>query len=67
MDDHLKIKIQDNGCGFQPPERLGSYAVKGKLGMIGIEQRIQSIGGTLNIHSRPGYGTTLLVEVKYSQ
>jgi signal transduction histidine kinase len=60
----LIIHIYDDGCGFQLPERLGSLATKGKLGMIGMEQRIKSVGGTVKFISMPANGTTIRAEIK---
>jgi signal transduction histidine kinase len=60
----LKISIEDNGRGFGYPERFDSLAAKGKLGLIGIKQRIDLLGGTFEIRSRPREGTRLLIEAK---
>jgi two-component system sensor histidine kinase DegS len=60
----LKIKIQDNGQGFRPPRQLHALADKGQIGLIGIQQRIDSIGGTFQVRSKPGEGTLLLIEVQ---
>ena len=57
-DDQLMLEIQDDGVGFEQPERLADYAAKGRLGMIGMEQRILAIGGTMCVHSSPGSGTS---------
>lgn len=61
----LKITIKDNGQGFHPPKELGKLATKGKLGLIGIQERIASLDGKFEIRSRPSKGTLLLIEVKY--
>jgi two-component system, NarL family, sensor histidine kinase DegS len=63
--DSLKVTITDDGVGFQPPERLGSYVSESKLGVLGIEQRILSIGGTMKIESSPGAGTELSARIPY--
>jgi two-component system, NarL family, sensor histidine kinase DegS len=55
----LTLEIVDDGVGFEPPDRLAPYAEQGRLGMIGMEQRIKSVGGTMIIDSRPGAGTTI--------
>ena len=61
--EYLKIMIKDNGRGFRPLQKLDKLATKGKLGLIGIRQRIDLIGGTFQIQSSPGSGTTLLIQV----
>lgn len=60
----LKVTIEDNGQGFHPPKKFDKLAAKGKLGLIGIQQRTNFLNGTLEIHSMPGKGTLLLIEAK---
>jgi len=59
----LKLSIRDNGVGFTLPKSMTSYSYKGKLGLIGMQQRAQSLGGTLNIHSHKGKGTSISTEL----
>jgi signal transduction histidine kinase len=61
--ESLKIMIRDDGQGIYPLGKLSGLASKGKLGLIGIRERVESLGGTCQIHSRPGKGTELIVEV----
>jgi two-component system sensor histidine kinase DegS len=58
----LRITIRDNGRGFHPPKKFDRLAAKGKLGLIGMQQRIDFLGGTFQIRSHPGGGTSLLIE-----
>jgi signal transduction histidine kinase len=62
-DSRLKITIKDNGQGFQPPRQLHTLADKGQIGLIGIQQRIDSIGGKFQVLSKPGEGTSLSIEL----
>lgn len=64
-DDSLKLTARDDGVGFEPPNRLALYANEGKLGLIGMEQRVLSAGGTIKIAARPGGGTVISVAVPY--
>lgn len=59
----LKLTIKDNGQGFRLPRQFHILAANGKIGLIGIQERIDSIGGTFKIQSRPGKGTLLLIEL----
>lgn len=61
-DNNVKVVVEDNGKGFDMPTRLGDLTRKGKLGLTGIQERAQLIGGTLTITSQPGKGTVLTVE-----
>jgi two-component system, NarL family, sensor histidine kinase UhpB len=63
-EQRLKVTIEDNGRGFDYPESFGRLITKGKLGLIGIKQRVDFLGGRLEIRSRPGEGTKLLIEVE---
>lgn len=63
-EDSLKIAINDDGRGFRPPQKFDGLAAKGKLGLVGMRQRIDFLGGTFRIRSRPGEGTKLLIEAK---
>jgi signal transduction histidine kinase len=64
--DFLTISIQDNGHGFELPRRLTSFALKGKLGLIGIQERIQSLNGKSMIKSNRKTGTEILIEIPIS-
>lgn len=60
------LTIKDKGKGFKPPKRLGDLAAMGKLGLAGMQERVQLIGGQLKITSNPGKGTTVIVTVMAS-
>ncbi len=55
--------VRDNGKGFELPRTLGELSRKGKLGLIGAEERARLLGGSLTVQSEPGKGTTVVVEV----
>lgn len=63
--DCLRVTVSDDGIGFRQPERLSTYAVEGKLGLVGIEQRILSIGGWVRLDTRAYGGTTLSFAIPY--
>jgi signal transduction histidine kinase len=54
----LAVTVVDDGVGFDP----GAVASKG-LGLVSMGERLDMVGGTLKIHSRPGGGTRLEVGV----
>jgi signal transduction histidine kinase len=62
--ESIKIAVHDNGKGFTLPKRINALASKGKVGLIGIEERMRSIKGTCHIQSKPGQGTSISVEFK---
>jgi PAS domain S-box-containing protein len=59
----ITMIVADNGSGFQPPRSPSDLAASGKLGIIGMQERIRLLGGTLAVHSEPGAGTRVLVTV----
>jgi signal transduction histidine kinase len=61
----LTLEIIDDGVGFQRAERSSEYVERNKLGIIGMEQRILSLGGEMKLHSSPGMGTRLLATIPY--
>jgi len=61
FDKHkIRLTISDDGTGFEPPESLGNLLHAGKLGLAGIQERVQLLGGSLKLQSKPGKGTTLI-------
>jgi two-component system sensor histidine kinase DegS len=61
--DGISITIADNGKGFDVPQGISDLAASGKLGIIGMQERVRLLGGTLAIHSEAGVGTGLVVTV----
>jgi signal transduction histidine kinase len=53
------LEIQDDGMGFEP----AAARAGGGLGIPGMKERVQKIGGRLSIESAPGQGTKISVEV----
>jgi signal transduction histidine kinase len=52
--------VEDNGRGFEP-EVIRDAPVAAGLGLLGIRERVALLGGTMNIESTPGAGTSLFV------
>ena len=57
------LTVKDNGKGFEFTRGVDHLPSIGKLGLIGMQERVQHIGGKLTIKSKPGKGTTVIVEV----
>jgi signal transduction histidine kinase len=56
----LEVEVADAGPGFAP----GSENVGDRLGLLGMRERVTSLGGTLEVESRPGVGTRLTARFK---
>jgi signal transduction histidine kinase len=55
--DSVEALIEDDGIGYNTASRSVG------LGLLGIEERVQELEGTLQIISQPGKGTTLRVQI----
>lgn len=56
------IEIRDDGKGFDRGEDL-RFVRAGKIGLAGMQERADLLGGSLTIHSKPGHGTTVTLTV----
>ena len=56
--------IRDNGVGFHLDGKVADLVRNGKLGLVGMEERVGLLDGSLEVASEPGEGTTLTVRVK---
>lgn len=61
-DERLSLTVEDNGKGFNP-EDLGR--VQG-VGWMNIRSRVNYLGGTLDLRSKPGEGTSVSIECQLS-
>jgi signal transduction histidine kinase len=53
-EDHLRFEVADDGAGFDP--RATGYGT----GLQGMADRLEAIGGTLQLRSAPAEGTTVI-------
>ena len=58
----LRCSIEDDGVGFEVQEARRDPKQRG-LGLIGMQERLNAIGGTLWIDSARGRGTTLVIQL----
>jgi signal transduction histidine kinase len=59
---HLRCAVRDDGTGFDVAA-LASKTQPAGLGLLGIRERLNAVGGSMRIHSQPGIGTELVAEV----
>ena len=57
--EFLKLTIQDDGQGFDARQVRG-------LGLLGIQERAARLGGASSVHSKPGSGTIVSVELPFA-
>jgi signal transduction histidine kinase len=63
-DHELQLSVSDNGQGFSPPRNLSQLARRGRLGLLGMKERAELVGGSFEVRSSPGKGTRLAVWVE---
>jgi signal transduction histidine kinase len=61
--DRLIAEIVDDGCGFDVAETLLDAGRRGRLGLVGVSERARLLGGTCQLHSRPGGPTRVAVQL----
>jgi two-component system sensor histidine kinase NreB len=62
-DREVELSVADDGRGFSPPRVMDPLTRESKLGVLGMHERARIVGGTLEIRSRPGAGTTVIIRV----
>ncbi len=56
------LTVADDGSGMAP-ERAGAALADGHVGLASTRQRVEAAGGTVQVRSAPGEGTTIVVTV----
>jgi signal transduction histidine kinase len=63
MVDGVTATVYDDGEGFDPESALIKAAREGHLGLVGMHERVQVLGGATRIDSRPGGPTVISVSL----
>jgi signal transduction histidine kinase len=59
-DSRLSVTIEDDGRGFVSSRKSG-------LGLIGMQERVEGLGGSLTVRSEPGKGASIRVSLPLPQ
>jgi signal transduction histidine kinase len=62
-DGIITIKIEDDGCGFDKNAPPKTDAGSGGFGLLGINERVRMLGGSLDIQTGKGKGTKLMIKI----
>jgi two-component system, NarL family, sensor histidine kinase DegS len=62
--DAIRMRIQDDGRSFDVERLLHSRKSK-RMGLLGMRERVEMVGGTFGIESAPGQGTTVTAQVPF--
>jgi PAS domain S-box-containing protein len=66
QDDRVRIRIRDDGRGFDPQQAAGAAAAQtpgGHFGLRFMRERAEQLGGSLRVDSAPGQGTCVELTV----
>lgn len=61
-DDVVQLSIQDNGQGFDLADTLSDQNETG-IGLIDMQERLESLNGRMNVYSKPGAGARLVATI----
>jgi signal transduction histidine kinase len=62
-NNYAQMIIEDEGKGFDLDSILNTASMKGRLGILGMRERAALVGGTFDIESTVGVGTTIFVRI----
>lgn len=70
IDDFIQISVEDNGVGFEPAQIM-TIGKKATFGLFSIHENLETLGGRLEIDSKPGAGCkavmTAPIENRYNK
>jgi len=61
LDSGLRFAVRDDGVGFDLEAAKSRALAGGSIGLAGMEERVELLGGTLDIDSAPGLGARIEV------
>jgi len=61
--EQVSLIVEDNGTGFETDALWQTPATQGKLGLLGMSERVNLVGGVFAIESSPGNGTTVFARL----
>jgi signal transduction histidine kinase len=62
LDGAVCMKIKDDGKGF-PADCVRNGHTNNRLGLLGMRERLEMVGGNFTIESVPGQGTTIMAQI----
>jgi signal transduction histidine kinase len=65
LPDCISMKIKDDGKAFQVERRMQAKGSK-RLGLLGMRERLEMVGGRFDVESTVGDGTTVRAEVPFA-
>ena len=62
MSDGICMKVKDDGKSFGVERALQTSTGK-RLGLLGMRERLEMVGGSFGVESAPGKGTTIIAQI----
>lgn len=59
----VNLSIQDNGIGFESPLPVNRENIHRGIGLLGMRERVEALGGSFALETSPGKGTTVQVSI----
>ncbi len=59
----LRLRVKDNGCGFNPQEVMRNPDSLTGYGLKSMRDRAEVVTGSLSVESSPGHGTAICLEL----
>ena len=63
----IRLEIQDDGNGFDVDSTLGDLRNRGSLGLLGMRERAEMLGGDLRVVSAGGEGTMIRCRIPITE
>jgi signal transduction histidine kinase len=60
IENRLALTVEDDGDGFTPGDETTNQE---GMGLTTIRNRVRSLGGTIDVSSTPGEGTSVYIEI----
>ncbi len=65
--DRISLSVEDNGRGFDPGGVISASNQDAGIGLLGMRERLELLGGRLEINARPGHGTRLVASIPWRE
>ena len=64
LPNGVSMRISDNGKSFKVERKMNAGGSK-RLGLLGMRERLEMVGGRFEIESAPGRGTSVTAEIPF--
>ena len=66
-DRNIRVSVEDDGIGFDPVETTSTAAKRAKFGLFSIRQRLEQLGGAIEVDAEPGRGSRISMTAPLKQ